>query len=358
MKLPKTRSVLGRGLVAVRRWPKFVPSGRARVVSLVLGVLVFAGAATQVAVGWVTALPGNAVLRAGDTVVTEEEFQRRVDVLEALYGVKPPEEGRKLAKFDKDAAKSLAVSLVLDRAAQDRNVVVADKKARDALDKMIEEQLPGGRDDFVEFLSSQGVSERDVLDEVKRQLTTGKLFEHVTADVQVVTDEEVRQEFEDRKKEMVSPEKRHLRNIVVDSEQKAKRVLKQAQAGADFTKLAAKHSLDRSTKDKGGDLGTMVADQLEKDFAKAAFETDEGTYFGPVKSRHGWNVGQVVEIISSKQLSFDEVKKRLEQQMNTKRKLEAWRSWLAVQIKNAEIEYADSYRPDNPDAPPKGTPGK
>ncbi len=352
MKPPAMRHSLGRVVAAIRRSPLLVPGGRARRVSLMLSGVVFAGAATQVGIAWATALPNDAVLRADDTIVTEEEFQQRVDVLDALYGVKQPAGGPKLERFKKDAAKSIAVSLILDRAAQERGIVIADKQAQDALNKLIEEQLTGGRDTFVQFLGSQGISERDVVDEVKRQLATGRLFEQVTADVKAVTDQEARQAYQDRKEQMVRPEKRHLRNIVVKSNKKAEDILNQARSGVDFAGLAKNHSLDRSTKNSGGDLGTVSADQLDEQYADAAFKAEKGSFFGPVKTQHGWNVGQVLKIVPAEQLSFGEVKKQLKAELNNKRKFGTWRSWLANQIAAADVEYADEYRPDNPDLPP------
>lgn len=352
MRLTNIPAAASNAVTAVRRWPVLVPRGRARIASLVLGVLVLLGSALQVAVAQVTALPDNAVLRTGDTVVTENEFRQRVDVLEALYGLKPPTHGPKLDRFRRDAAKSIAVSLILDRAAAERNVVVADKQARDVLNKIIEEQLRGGRDAFVQFLGTQGINESDVLAEVRRQLATSKLFEHVTANVKPTTEAEVRRTYQQRKHEMVRPERRHLLNIVVDSKENATAIIKLARSGANFARLASQYSLDRSTKDRGGDLGTLSAEQLDTHYAQAAFGADEGAVFGPIKTQHGWNVGKVVGIEPAQQLPFGEVKKQLEAELNTKRKLDAWRSWLGHQIRAADVEYADDYRPANPDAPP------
>ncbi|SNR33482.1 peptidyl-prolyl cis-trans isomerase C [Haloechinothrix alba] len=353
MKLARIRATLGRGVRNLQRRSALVPNtARGRLLSLALSVLILAGAATQVAVAWATDLPDNAVLRVGDTVVTEDEFRKRVETLEKLYGVKKPDEQSKRQQFKKDSAKSVAVSHILDVAAQRRDIVIADKKARDTLDKMLNEQPSGDRDSLTKFLENQGIAEADVLDELKRQLATSQLFEQVTADVKPVTDEEVRTSYQERKSEMVSPEQRHLRNIVVDSKQEAQDVLSEAQAGADFATLAAQRSLDQSTKDNGGDLGTVTAEQLQEKFAEAAFQVEKGSYFGPVKTQHGWNIGHVVEVKSSEQLSFDEVKDQLEKDLNRKRKLETWRDWLGEQIKKADVEYADEYRPDNPDAPP------
>ncbi|SNR98553.1 peptidyl-prolyl cis-trans isomerase C [Haloechinothrix alba] len=357
MRLARTRHALGRGLRSLRRRPTLLPhTARARLISFVLSVLVLAGAATQVALTWATALPDNAVLRASDTVITKDEFQKRIETLEALYGVKRPDKQAEQDQFNKDAAKSVAVSHILDRAAQRQDIVIADKKARDTLNQMLEQQQSGGRDAFTKFLENQGIAEAEVLNELKRQLATSQLFEQVTAEVEPVTDEEVRKTYQDRKSEMVSPEQRHLRNIVVDSKQKAQEILSQAQSGADFATLAAQHSLDRSTKDEGGDLGTVTAEQLQEKFAEAAFQADKDSYFGPVKTQHGWNVGQVVEVTPSEQLSFDEVKEQLEKDLDTKRKLKKWRNWLGEQIKKADVEYADEYRPDDPNAPPSEVP--
>lgn len=355
MNLPTAlRAVVAR----VRRWPLLAPHGRMRLISLVVGVLVLLGSVAQVAIARMTALPDNAVLRVGDTIITEEEFQERVDVLKALYGLEPPKQDPKRDHFKRAAAKSIAVSLILDRAAQDRNVVVAEMKAREALNKIIEEQLPDGYDGFVQFLKSEGISEHDVLDEVERQLATSRLFQQVTADVDPVTDAAVRQTYQERKKQMIYPERRQLRNIVVSSKAEATDILRQARAGADFAELAAKYSRDASTKSKGGDLGALTADQLAKNYADSAFAANEPSFFGPVKTRYGWNVGQIVRIEPAKQLAFNEVKGQLQAELDNKRKLDAWRTWLANQIKDAEVEYAADYLPADPDAPPAKAPSR
>ncbi|MGH3451302.1 MAG: hypothetical protein ACRDQW_11380 [Haloechinothrix sp.] len=36
--------------------------------------------------------------------------------------------------------------------------------------------------------------------------------------------------------------------------------------------------------------------------------------------------------------------------------LAAWRSWLGKRIADADVRYADAYRPTDPDAPPETAP--
>ncbi|MFA6300683.1 MAG: SurA N-terminal domain-containing protein, partial [Nocardioides sp.] len=196
------------------RWPTSHKIRRFVAVLLGLGVI---GSASGIAYARLTDLPDDAAFRYQGRVVTERLLDDRVQVLSALYGVQRPSSGKDAEEFDRDAAKSMAVSLVLENAATERDIVISDKTAQDQLDKLIDAQLTGGREAFVEFLSSQGISEQDVLDEIKRQMATSKLVEKVTTDVPTVADDEVRAAYQDHRDRMVTPEARLLLNIVVAS---------------------------------------------------------------------------------------------------------------------------------------------
>jgi len=341
---------------ALSRLPAVVPRGRAAVAGVIAGVLTLVGSLVHIGVGWATALPDDAVLRLDDTVVSEARFHDRIDVLSALYGVRQPRGGPAADRFRRDAAKSLAVSMILEREAVEHGVVVGDRTARDALDKIIESQLGGDRSAFVRFLAAKGIAEQDVLDEVERQLATTRLLERITADVPEATDEDARAAFQERRDQLVVPERRHLRNIVVDTRAKAASLLSAVNRGADFARLAAAYSLDGSTKHRGGDLGTLAAAELDGTFADAAFAAPPGSAFGPVRTKHGWNVGYVESMEAERSLSFRQVADRLKQELTTRRTLRTWRSWLSEQIRAADVEYAPEYQPADPDAPPV-TPG-
>jgi peptidyl-prolyl cis-trans isomerase C len=242
--------------------------------------------------------------------------------------------------------------MLLDRAAQKRDIVVSDKHARDILTRFIKQQLPdGGRDAFVPALGTFGASERDVLDEIKSQTAVGDLFQQITADVEPEAD--VRLAYEQRRGELVTPEQRQVRNIVVTSRSEADQVLAQARSGADFTALVQQHSVDGSTRDAGGDLGLVTADVLEQEYAATAFTVGAGEYFGPVQTRNGWNVGQAAEVVAAAPLSFEQAQERVRQELWVERSSGTWRPWVGEQIRRADVEYAARYRPADPDAAPQ-----
>ncbi|GAB3141337.1 peptidylprolyl isomerase [Amycolatopsis stemonae] len=337
------------------RWkirPSLVPAHpKVQLFSGALVAVVLAGSATQIVYDRVTALPDDAVLRVAGKVVSQQDYQQRVHLLTALYGVQAPPDGSKADEFARASAKAIAVSMVLDAASAQKGVVVADKTANDQLTKIIQEDFPLGRDAFVQKLGQNGVSEGDVLAEVKRQIANQQLYEQVTDGVAAPTDAEVDQAYAARKAQLVQPETRHLRNIVVATEAEASDAAQQLKSGKDFAQLAGAISLDGKTKTAGGDLGTLAASQLQQAYAKAAFAAPANSVFGPVQTENGWNVGQVAAVTPQKQLSLAEARDQLKNTLLDERRLKVWNDWLGGQMKADEIAYAEKYLPPNPDTP-------
>lgn len=316
--------------------------------TLAAACLVAAGSLAQLGVRWATALPSDAALRVGEAVVTKQDLQHRMDVLGALYGVQQPKDGAQLAQFHRDGAKSVAVSMILSDAAREHGIVISDQDARNDLNTVIQKNYPQGREAFIQTLGANGASEQDVLNELKSQLEVSKLFDAVTKSVPAAADSEVSAAVAARSADAFTPEKRHLRNIVVRDEQQARQLAAQASSGADFGALAKQSSIDQSTKDNGGDLGTVASNQLDPQYANTAFAGTKGSVFGPVKTQYGWNVGQVADVAAAQQLPLDQVK----QNLTNRHRFAVWQDWLAKTIAGAHAEYADDYRPADPDAAP------
>lgn len=333
-----------------RPWQDRV-SRRTAIVVLVAVVAAIA-ATTAFLVNRDSGLPEDAAFAVGDDVVDTEEVETRMKALQALYGIQRPTEDGELASFRKDTAKSMAVELLLRREADEADIVIPEKRVQDMTTALVEQRYPdGGRAAFVQALGDLGASEQQVLDEIEQQLLVARLFDHVTRDVEV-SDTEVREEFTERRGELGTPERRKLGNIVVSTRGQAVRVLTALRAGAPFAAVAARSSLDSATRDKGGNLGTVAASQLATAYARAAFGAVVGQTFGPVRTKHGWNVGLVKDAVPPRPAAYAAVKDMLRTMLIGEKALEVWTDWLSGLIRDADVEYADDFRPADPDAVP------
>lgn len=306
-------------------------------------------------------LPGGVAFRVYGVNVTERDLDDQVQTLGALYGVRPPTQGDQLDKFHRDIAKSTALGMVIDAAAAERKIAVADRQASDFLSRYVASQYgdgQAGRDAFVKDLADKGTSEPKVLAEVKRQLTLKLLYEQVTSDV-TVSDADVRQTFDQRKAEFATPERREIHNVVVQTKEQADAVAAQVKAGAPIETIAQQQSIDDSTKASGGNLGLVSAAELQKSYADAAFSTPVGGFFGPIETQKTqgtvFNVGKVVQSQPGAPADFDKIKDGVRQLVISERGSARWHDFIVGELEDAKVVYSDKYQPPNPDEVPTAT---
>ncbi len=106
--------------------------------------------------------------------------------------------------------------------------------------------------------------------------------------------------------------------------------MQQLKGGADFAALAAKLSLDVTTRQTGGDLGWFPRGQLlQKTVEDAAFSLPLNQYSAPVKSDLGYHIIETLERVKDRPID-PYTRSRLAEQV--------FETWLQALIKSAHIE--------------------
>lgn len=296
---------------------------------------------------WTDEAPDGTAFRVGDEVVTVDELDARNDSLRALYGIQEPLDADELDGFRRQAAKSMAISIVLDRAVDDEGVEVSDAEVEEAVAAFVTSKFGGDRDQFLDALGNVNTSEDAVRAEVRRQLELRALLARVAGDV-AVDDADVRAAFVERKDALGTPERRVVSNIVVGTRAEAQRVRDRLEAGAGIAGLARQVSIDAATRDKGGRLGAVARADLLPEVADVVFRTGPGRAYGPVQGSQGWNVGVVTRVEPAAPATFTGVRARLRTQLESERVQATWSDWLAGRLREADVRYERDYRPGDP----------
>lgn len=137
-----------------------------------------------------------------------------------------------------------------------------------------------------------------------------------------VSDQEATAYFERHIDEFTTPESRRARHILIragasDSpdavsakQARAGALLKEAQAGADFSALAQKNSDDKGSAGQGGDLGFFGRGQMVKAFEDAVFALTKGAST-VVRSEFGFHVIKLEDVRPGKVRSLAEAKEEV-----------------------------------------------
>lgn len=133
------------------------------------------------------------------------------------------------------------------------------------------------------------------------------------------TDEQLKTFYEEQKDQYTTTERRKISHILFATSDKITEqaaLAKAEQAGKDlarkdFALLAKEVSDDKLTAKEGGDLGLFAVGTMEKEFETAASALKLNEVSKPVKSKFGYHLIKVTELVPSSIKSFDSVKEEV-----------------------------------------------
>ncbi len=156
---------------------------------------------------------------------------------------------------------------------------------------------------------------KEKIREAQEKILQTEYFKNEVKDNLGVEEERLREYYEEHKDEYSTAARMKAAQILVDSEEKARDILKQLKDGKDFSELAQQESLDLSSARQGGQLGYIKAGGYirglgkSEEFEEAAFSLKEGEVSEPVKTSKGWHIIKCIEKEPASQKPFDEVKR-------------------------------------------------
>ncbi len=249
----------------------------------------------------------------------------------------------------------LALALAVAGSAAAQNVAIVNGKAvpKARLDLLMQQATRGGqqpvtpeletrareevvlREIFAQEAEKRGIAAsaeyRNQMELARQTILIRELF----ADYQKknpATDAEAKVEYDKFKAQATGTEYR-ARHILVEKEDEAKSLLKQLIAGAKFDELAKKHSTDKGSGAKGGDLDFAKPDSYVPEFGQALIALKKGeTTATPVKSQFGWHIIKLEDTREAQFPPFDEVKPQVLQRL-AQQKLQQYQDGLRSKAK-------------------------
>ncbi len=131
-----------------------------------------------------------------------------------------------------------------------------------------------------------------------------KPFEIVKDDINnrlLVTEEDIRNEYEKNKEAYMTKPKVRAARILVDDKRTAEKVMKKLREGASFGELAKKYSKDEKTAQLGGDIGFVYPGAYIKDIGRdeeieqAILSLSVGEFTDPIETNAGYFIFTVTQ---------------------------------------------------------------
>ena len=153
-----------------------------------------------------------------------------------------------------------------------------------------------------------------------------------------VDEDELKRYYQENRHKFSSPPKAEARHILLRSREEAEKVTERLRNGEDFTQLAKECSIDLPMALEGGSMGTIEKGRTLPALEKELFTLNVGEISDIVKTRYGYHVLTVDEIIPANFKSLEEVRDEIGKIMIREKEAKAFDEMAAKLESEADIK--------------------
>jgi peptidyl-prolyl cis-trans isomerase C len=250
--------------------------------------------------------------------ITLAEFSERFQ----RAGIKPEKDVELEVK--EEFLNRLIERKMLVREAQRQRLNVGLAEINRRIEQLRKEQ---GKD-VKEALGGIGVDFEKWKSDVWEDLMIEKLIARDLGPLPRVSSAEIRRYYQENPQEFERPEQVRVRQIVVDTEEEAQRILDELQRGqTDFASLARKKSTAPEA-EQGGDLGYFSMGEMPGEF-NVVFGLPKGGISGVVKSPYGYHIFKLEDKRKAGKLSLDEASRQIAEKLQQRKEDERYKKWIS-----------------------------
>ena len=288
------------------------------------------------------------VATVNGVIITLSMLQERADILKQQMQTSgnPVEMGEK--KFILETLNSIVEEKLQIQEAKRTDIEVGEEAIQAALDDILRKNnITLGQ--MEEMLVSEGRSMKRYKSHIRNQILTTKVVQFHMGQPGKVSNKQIKKYYYQHQKDFWEPKQPFVRHIlfIVDDKttaqmklskrEQANLVLQQVRSGANFSKLAKKHSEDISAS-SGGEVGWLTRGHLVPEFETVAFRLKSGEVSDIVESRYGYHIIKVDKIKPGKAKPLGTVKDKIEQVLIFEGRQKKYLDWMDDLKKNSMIQ--------------------
>jgi parvulin-like peptidyl-prolyl isomerase len=263
-----------------------------------------------------------------DDVITLSQYKEQYDstIQQMRSAFQGEEYEKQLALLKKEMMNMMITDLLLMQQAKEKNLNVGEQ-LKAAVENIKKENNFASDDDLKRGLRQQGMDYDQWLRQLEdNMLKQGLIYSEVDRSI-VLDDSEIVGYYKLHPQEFTEPEEYKIRAVYLSTEGKAPAALEEMKreiggklkAGEPFNVLAKEYS-DGPAKESEGDLGTFKKGELDKTLEQAVSKLKTGETSGWVETKNGWYMLRLEEKKDSRLMTFEEVKKNVEERLYTQKK--------------------------------------
>lgn len=271
------------------------------------------------------AIDPNVVAIVNGEPITRADFEK--ELTRELRSIEPvdPQSPEQVEPYRKALLDEMIHRTLLLQAARKVNLVASPEEV-DRRVMRISADYPA--EQFEEALAQGQLSIGELKRKTAASVIVERLFEEHVYPRVAVTEEEIRQYYEEHKADFDEPEQVRAAQIIVRTLEEARKIQQLLRGGKKFPDLARKYSLSADAR-VGGDLGFFRRGVMPPAFDEVCFKLAVNQVSDVVTTEYGFHLFKVLERRPPAKRELGEVRRQVEQTILKLKQADAQRNYVA-----------------------------
>ncbi len=280
---------------------------------------------------------------AGDEIITQSELDR---IIRSRKDAGEPIDPK---KDHWEILKQLIEEQLIVQEAKKKGVTVTEDELEFALKDIEKRNRIPDREALKKAVAMDHLSWEQYLNNLSNQLTALKLLSREVNTTVTLSDEKVKEYYEQHADLFALPDRVQLRQILLpfsenanqteidNIKSKAEKIYDEAHSGTDFLQLVQRYS-EGHEKKEGGDLGFFKRGDLTPKIDEVIFQLKEGEITPPIETPLGIHIFKIETQEIGRLRPFETVQRKIKEQLIMEKTAELRSQWIEDLRKRSFVE--------------------
>ncbi|WP_300462810.1 SurA N-terminal domain-containing protein [Desulfobacula sp.] len=191
--------------------------------------------------------------------------------------------------------------------------------------------------EFERALEQEGLTLTEYRDNIKNQILQTRLINHAVKSKVIITESDIKKQYDANADKYAGKKKYHLRNILMDNESEINAIRKKLDNHMDFATLAKETSMAPNASD-GGDLGVFDITNFSETIKASISQLKKGEYTNVISTAQGFQIFYIQDIVLENGKTYAQAHDEIQNSLYQEQVAEKFKTWLESLKKKAHIE--------------------
>jgi len=251
-------------------------------------------------------------------------------------GYSDEKKNQTMQDIDKKLLNALVDQSLTQQEAQKYHINVSNTEVDNAVENVKKSKSLTDKE-FESALEGEGLTLEVYRENLRKQILQARIINHAVKSKVIIIESDIIKEYQANTDKYSGKKKYHLRNILMDNEDKIKEVKKELDKNKEFISLAKEYSIASNASD-GGDLGTFDISNFSQNIKESISKLNKGQFTDVISTAQGFQIFYIEDIVMEGAKTLEQAQDEIHGKLYNEQVEKKFETWLESLKEKAHIK--------------------